>query len=83
MKEFEVGDVIPIYEVDMSLVFQLVKSDTRPQQRPQDIGYNNPGLIKVDNLTINKGTDFEHSDYCYLFEEEVKPIGQMRIKKLK
>lgn len=83
MKEYEIGDVIPIYEVPLNRSFQLEGSSTKPQQVPVNPNAAAFGLIDAHFIVFNKGTDYEHSDCAVFQEDEVKLIGQMRIKKLK
>lgn len=83
MKEYEIGDVIPIYEVPMDTSFQIKGSSTLSQQVPINPEIGIPGLIEAHFVVFNKGTIDAHTDSALFHEPDCKPIGQMRIKKLK
>lgn len=85
MKEYEIGDVIPIYEIISSAGYQGLSGDNFiPQQRPQNIHSEfNFGVKELSNVTYYANTPNPFNDRGLFEEHEIKPIGQMRIKKLK
>lgn len=85
MKELEIGDVIPIYEIISSAGYQgLSGGNFIPQQRPQNIhGESYSYLKELSNVTYYANTPNPFIDRGLFEEHEIKPIGQMRIKKLK
>jgi hypothetical protein len=85
MKKLEVGDVIPIYEIISSAGYQgLSGGNFIPQQRPQNIHSKfDFGLKELRNVTYYANTRNPIITRGLFEEHEIKPIGQMRIKKLK
>lgn len=85
MKELEIGDVIPIYEIVSDSGYSGLKGNNFiPQQRPQNIHSKFDSYIKeLSNVTYYANTPNPLIDRGLFQEHEIKPIGQMRIKKLK
>lgn len=84
MKEYEIGDVIPIYEIISSAGYQGLSGDNFiPQQRPQNIHNSYYSLKELSYVTYYANTPDPVIDTGLFEEHEIKPIGQMRIKKLK
>lgn len=85
MKEFEIGDVIPIYEITSSAGYQgLSGGNFIRQQRPQNIHSRlDFDLKELSNVTYYSNTNKPFSDRGLFEQHEIKLIGQMRIKTLK
>lgn len=87
MKEVQIGDVIPIYELQHHGNYDGLKGNNFSHQHcPQDI-YGEDLTFVRDFIQLR--VEFYQNDpppvvFSGIFEQrEVKPIGQMRIKKLK